>query len=375
MREATAKQRVLHIIHGLTIGGAEMDLLHKSVALTRNYNYDITICCLMRRGDLADQAEKAGLRVVGPLMHHRYDVMAGLALRRLLLSKPWSLVHTHIFAANLVAGLVLATLPSRSRPPMIVSEHAMAERWSWFVPIYYRWLQRLADVILVPSQSAANDYTERGLGKQHIQVMPNALDVGRFEGVDTYNTARHMRKNLGIPQQSYLIGTVCRLEKVKGVSLLIRAIKELPVYLVVVGDGPQRPTLSALAHEVKMSERVRFLGTRADIPSLLVAFDLFVLPSYSESFGIVVAEALLAGTPVVATQVGGIPEVTDQGRYARLVSPDEQEALARAILWMMEHPTEARKQALEGKHFIRNKYSLDIVVEQQHALYRQHTHS
>lgn len=359
---------ILHIVHGLTVGGAEVDLLRKSIALVQDYGYTITICCLMRRGELADRAERADIRVLGPLMHHRYDVLAGSALRNLLLSQPWSLVHTHIFAANLVGGTVLATLHPKQRPPLVVSEHAMAERWSWFVPLYYRCLQYLATTILIPSRSAAEGYIERGLRKQHIQVMPNAIDVDRFEQTD----ASSLREEIEVPQEAYVIGTVCRLEKVKGISLLVRAIQDLPVFLIIVGDGPESANLSTLVSELGLSERVRLLGARFDVPDLLTAFDLFVLPSYSESFGIVVAEALLTGTPVVATRTGGIPEVTNEGQHAYLVPPGEEEALARAITWMMEHPAEAQKQGLKGRGFVRKTFSLEVVVEKQHVMYQRY---
>jgi glycosyltransferase involved in cell wall biosynthesis len=247
----------------------------------------------------------------------------------------------------------------------------MVERWGWFVPLYYRWLQHLAVAILVPSQSAADGYIKRGVREQHIRVMPNALDMARFERVDADRTFRRLRSQLGIPQEAYVIGTVCRLEKIKGIQLLIKAIQKLPVYLIIVGDGPERASLSALASELEISETIRFLGTRSDVPDLLNTFDLFVLPSYSESFGIVVAEALLTATPVVATRTGGIPDVTGEGQYAYLIPPGDEESLTSAISWMMEHPEEARKQALGGKRFVCHTFSLDVVVEKQHAMYQR----
>lgn len=364
-------QRILSIVHGLTVGGAEVDLVNKCSWLAQHYGYDITVCCLMRRGKLAQRAEDAGIQLVGPLMEDRYDVTAVTVLRQLLLSEPWSLVHTHIFAANLVGGIVWATLRPKQRPPLVVSEHAMAERWGWLVPCYYRWLQGQAAAILVPSRSAVDSYVARGLREQNIQVMPNALEVDAFERATSPDAATQVRESLKIPQEAYLVGTVCRLERVKGVSLLISAIQDLPVHLVIAGDGPEHDKLSALVDELDVRERVRLLGTRSDVPDLLTAFDLFVLPSYSESFGIVVAEALLSKTPVVATKTGGIAEVTDEGQYAYLVSPGKKTELAHAITWMMRHPAEAREQAARGRLFVRNTFSLDTVAEKQHMMYRR----
>jgi glycosyltransferase involved in cell wall biosynthesis len=364
-------RRVLHVIHGLTVGGAEVDLIDKSVELIRRYGYDITICCLMRRGELASRAEAAGIRVVGPLMRHRYDLFAAGPLRRILLAESWSLVHAHLFAANLVVGATLMTIPFFRRPPFIVAEHAMAERWGRWTFFMYRWLQRQAGLILVPSQASAASYLARGVGEDRLEVVSNAIDVHRFEPVDRVHTRIRIRQQLDIPGESYLVGTICRLEKVKDLSSLIDAVGELPAHLVIAGDGPERARLNSIVQAKQIEGRVQLLGSRHDVPDLLAALDVFVLPSSSESFGIAVAESLLMETPVVATDVGGISEVTDGGRCARLVPPGDPRVLAEAIQWVMDHPEGAQAQAREGRAFVCRTFSLEVVADRQHAIYEQ----
>ena len=363
-------RRVLHIIHGLTVGGAEMDLVNKSIALVRRYGYHITICCLMRVGELAPRAKAAGVGVVGPLMRHRYDALAGRQLRRLLLAEPWSLVHTHLFAANLVAGATLMTLPSIRRPPFIAAEHAMAERWGRWTFVY-RWLQRSAALILVPSQASAASYVAHGIGEDRIKVVPNGIDVQRFGQVDRASVRIQIRRRLHIPPDAHLVGTVCRLEAVKGLPILLEAVERMPVHLVIAGEGPERAHLASIIQAKQLKGRVQLLGSRPDVPEMLAALDLFVLPSCSESFGIAVAESLAMGTPVVATGVGGIPEVTGGGRYARLVPPGDSRALAEAIQWMIDHPQGAQIQARQGRAFVYQSFSLEVVAAQQHAIYQE----
>jgi glycosyltransferase involved in cell wall biosynthesis len=361
-------RHVLHIIHGLTVGGAEMDLVNKSIALVRRYGYHITICCLMRAGELAPRAQAAGVGVIGPLMRHRYDALAGRQLRRLLLAEPWSLVHTHLFAANLVAGAALMTLPPTRRPPFIAAEHAMAERWGRWT-LVYRWLQRSAALILVPSQASAASYVAHGIGEDRIKVVPNGIDVQGFDQVDRASARIRVRRRLHIPPDAHLVGTVCRLQAVKGLPILLKAVERMPVHLVIAGDGPERAYLASLIQARRLGDRVQLLGSCLEVPELLAALDVFALPSTSESFGIAVAESLLVGTPVVATDVGGIPEVTGGGRYARLVSPGDPTALAQGIQWMIDHPEQAQAQARQGRAFVHRAFSLEVVVEQQHATY------
>ncbi len=361
--------QILHIIHGLTTGGAEIDLINKSITLIRKYHCDVTICCLMRRGDLADRAEAAGISVIGPLMRHRYDIWAGGKLRRIL-SKEWSLVHTHLFAANFVSWLVMMTLSPHQRPHWIAAEHAMAERWGRFILWIDRMLQRNAAFILVPSEATARSYITQGLDFDRIKVISNAIDTDRFE-IDRSAARTQIRQILGIPLDSQLIGTVCRLEAIKNLDILIAALVYVPAYLIIIGDGPERVYLAKLVTVKGLDSRVRLLGHRTDIPELLAAMDLFVLPSNSETFGIAVAEALLMEIPVVATAVGGIPEITQNGQFARLTVPGDLEDLVEAIQWVMAHPDAAKECARQGHLFVRNLMSLETVTDQQYKIYQK----
>ena len=364
--------RLLHIIHGLTTGGAEVDLLRKSIALAQDYGCEITIGCLMRRGELAAAAEDAGIELVGPLMRNRHDLAAGGSLRRLILDQPWDFVHAHLFAANVVVSLTLSTLPRGDRPPFLASEHAMADRWSsmalWLTR---RLIQRRAFRVLVPSQAAADSYIKRGLCPESLVVIPNALDTRQFEGLSRaqarHGVAQELRIAPGIP----LIGIVARLQPVKGLTELLKAMTQLPGHLVIVGEGPARSRLVQETYQAGLSERVHFLGLRQDVPRLLAAFDVFVLPSYSETFGIAVAEALLAGTPVVATEVGGIPEVTHGGAVAKLIPSRDSDALATALRETLRDLDYAREQAVAGAAFVRDRFSLSRVAQIQYAFYQQ----
>lgn len=361
-------RRILHVIHGLTVGGAEIDLVRKAAWMTEHGECEVTICCLMRRGELAPDAEAAGVRVVGPLMRHRYDVTAAGRLREVFRSRDWSIVHAHVFAGNLVAWLVRAWDRDARRVPLVVSEHADASRWNAGIRFLQGRILRHAAVFQVPSEATRQSYTARGLPAERIRVMPNAIDIAPpAEPRDAVR--RRMRRELGLADGTFAVGAVGRLQPIKGLEHLIDAVAGTDATLLLAGDGPTRAALEARAKERGVADRVRFLGTRSDVAALLVACDAFALHSYSESFAISVAEALRMEVPVVATNVGAIPEVTGDGRFARLVPPGDSGALAEAIRWTASHRDEAAAMARDGGAFVAERWSTPAVAAAQLRVY------
>ncbi len=369
----TKTKRILHLIHGLTIGGAELDLLHKCRYLVQRYGYQMSVACLLRRGELADQFEALGIQVLGPLMRHRYDLLAGWRLRQLLAQPQWDLIHTHLCAANLISWGVNQTL-FWPRKPQLAGEHAMADRWPTWVLGLDQLMVRSGVLLLTPSQAAANSYITRGLSATAVQVLANGIDLTRFQAVDAAPARRRLRQELGLADDEFLIGVVCRLEPVKNLPQFFGVVAALPVKTVVVGSGSQSQQLSELLNAQGWQDRIRLVGSQRNVPAWLAAFDLLVLPSISESFGLVVAEALLMQTPVVATRVGGIPELTGDGAYATLVPPGEPLALQAAIQWVQTHYDQAKAQAVAGQSLIQKKFSVEACGDQLHKYYTDALH-
>ena len=199
---------VLNIIHGLTIGGAEIDLVTKSIALTERYGYKITILCLMRRGELSELAETAGIAVIGPLMRNRYDVFAVGKIRKILQEKTWSLVHSHLFAANWVTYLAINTIRQKDRPVFVTAEHAMAQRWSSLHILIDRLIQKQATSIFFPSQASEESYVAFGLDPSKTNVIPNAINVDRFHHFVSKTLPGNIRAELHIGPEDFLVGVV-----------------------------------------------------------------------------------------------------------------------------------------------------------------------
>jgi glycosyltransferase involved in cell wall biosynthesis len=170
---------------------------------------------------------------------------------------------------------------------------------------------------------------------------------------------------------------VGRLDVQKDYPNLLRAFTQVAqereeAVLLIAGDGPLRPAMENLAHEMGLGERVRFLGIRRDVPALMNAADAFVLSSAWEGFGLVIAEALACKLPVVVTDSGGPREVVDNGRVGFLVPPRDPDALAQAMARLMNLPEAERRRMGElGREYVEANYSLDRVVDQWEALYTE----
>jgi glycosyltransferase involved in cell wall biosynthesis len=223
--------------------------------------------------------------------------------------------------------------------------------------------------ILVPTAATRASYMARGVPAESLHVLPDSIDVGRFEQLDRRAARSHIRHELGLGEFETVIGTICRLEPVKNLPVLIEAVAGLPARLVIVGEGSERARLAGLIAAKGLAGQVLLTGRRGDVPELLAAFDLFVLASHSETFGIVVAEALLMGTPVVATSVGGIPDITGEGAYAQLVPPGDPQALAEALRAVIEQPGLLRVKAQAGQAYVRNAFAVGVVAQALHGVY------
>jgi glycosyltransferase involved in cell wall biosynthesis len=363
---------VFHLIYSLETGGAEADLLAKSRVLVQTYGCDVTIGCLLKRGELAAEAEAAGIRVLGPLMHGKYDASVIPRLIRLMRDGQYDIVHTHMFASNLL-GRVAAMLAG---VPVIVSTvQLIADREAWWEILVDRLLQQRTDTMIASSQAVRQSFIQRGIRPAKIAVIYNSVDFARFDAVDREAARRAARQAFGWDNDHFVVGAVARLERIKGLDYLIEAAQTVAeaipqVRFLVVGDGPQREALLSRVRHLELGGRCIFTGLRSDVPQILPAFDLFVLPSLSEALGIAAIEALASGVPVVASRVGGVPEVVIHGETGLLVPPGDATQLAEAILYMAANLAEAKQWAERGQKRVRRMFDVNKLADAQAGLYQ-----
>jgi glycosyltransferase involved in cell wall biosynthesis len=355
---------ILYLITELSTGGAQAALLHLLEGLDRE-RYTPTVACLYNGdGAVAREIRALGIDVFDAQMRRKIDLLALLRLYRHIRRVCPAILHTSLFHANL-PGRILGRLAGV--PVIICSERTMAMEGEWRYR-FNRWTIGLVDCVIAVSANV------RDFCVSHIGLPPEKLGV-IYNGVQVPETSaspREARAKLGLPLDGQVIGTVSRLYLVKGIDFLIRALAQMDdAALAIVGDGPERAALETLADTLGVAGRIHWTGHRRDVPTLLPAFDLYVQPSLHEGMSNTILEAMAAGLPVVATAVGGTPEVVDDGVTGLLVPPRDPDALAGVIVRLLRDLDLRRKMGRAGQERVRRHFSLEQMVRQTQALYER----
>jgi glycosyltransferase involved in cell wall biosynthesis len=214
-----------------------------------------------------------------------------------------------------------------------------------------------------------------GLDPARITVIPNGIALAELDRADR----GIVRREFGIPSETPLLGTIGRLHPQKGVDLLLRAVQELKgqfpaLKTLIVGEGPALPALRALASDLGLVQDVIFTGLRRDVPDILAAADLLVLASRWEGMPNVVLEAFAAGKAVVATRVGAVEEMVQDGETGLLVPAEDPPALARAIGSLLADPPGRARLAAAGRARVEKEFSLEKMVRLTQELYEDVWH-
>lgn len=313
------------------------------------------------------ELEACGVEV---LRLERSGVLSNLAwarLHRLLVRERIDVLHAHMPRAG-VPGTIVGRL---ARVPTIVNhEHG----WSFQGKPVRRFLDRnlLArggDVMLAVSEWDRSRMVEvERIPSGRIRIMPNGIPPVPADGPD-------VRDELGVPAQGGLVGAVGRLYPEKGYDELIGALASLkrggfsPIGCVIAGHGPDEGRLNGLIADLGLADEVRLLGRRQDVPDVIRALDVAVLSSRNEGSPLAVLEYMAAGAPIVATAVGGVPELINDGVHGLLVPPRDPDALAGAIRRLLEDRALALRLGDAARERQRANFDLDVVVRRLESLY------
>ena len=326
---------------------------------------------------LQEFMERAGVACMSCNARTRAEYPLGLfRLRRYLRRERIDLLHTHLFepsAVGLLAG-VLAGTRGRIMTRHYSNYHTrIGKRWHVRVD---RLCNRMSHAVIAVSQHTADHIVgEECVPAEKVNVVLNGIDFSRVKVSDKDAPARLRRE--WCPEGAHLLVVPGRLHPEKGHTHFFQALPAIrqrlarPVVVLVAGAGPFE---SAYREEVRFlgcEDVVRFLGFRRDIPDVIAAADLVVLPSVAEAFGLVVAEALYLGTPIVATQVGGIPEIVEDGIDGVLVPPGDSKALADAIVRLLGDPERRRLMASAGRERVRERFSFEKLMRAYEQLYER----
>jgi len=350
--------RVLHTTMSLGSGGVER-LLADLLPLFDRRRVEAELLLLKEEGFRADDVRREGIRVRTLNGTGWGDLSLPLRFRRFLAEGDFDVIHAHLTWPAALA----AVFKGRSR--LVWHVHDMGESLSGAHLAAERALMGRADRVAAVSEAVAQAVrlrVPRASGR--IRVVPNGIRTGM-----TVDRPGHS----GPP----VIGFVGRLdEPKKGLDVLLRSIRRVAaarpaVRFVIAGDGPSAAGLRARAEEWGLSGFIEWRGEVRDVPALLPTFDAFVLPSLWEGVPIALIEAMDAGLPVVATRVGGVPEVVVDGETGRLVPPADEERLAAAILEMVDSPSVRRAWGEAGRIRVRERFDVRNTARALESLYEE----
>ena len=361
---------ILHFITELSIGGAQMALLRLLERLDRQ-RFDIQVACLYNGdGIVAEQIKKLSIPVTDLGMSSKLRLDALGRFYGLLRCFRPAILHTWMFHAN-IPGRILGR--AAGVPVIISSERTMGQEGA-LRRLSNRWTAGLADRIVCVSQNVA-DFAGQSISlpASKLVVIPNGIDLQQYAGLPGQAQARAA---LRLPLEKTLIGTIGRPRPVKGYTYLVEAFARLSethpdTHLLFVGDGPDQSALMQQAQSAGLAERITFLGDQLDIPHLLPALDIFVLPSLYEGLPNVVLEAMACGLPVVATAVGGTPELVIDRESGLLIPPKEPIILAEALSQLILDPEQRARLGKAAKARVEQHFSIENTVLRTEQLYTQ----
>lgn len=362
---------IVHFVENLDRGGLERTVVDL-IASQREAGHQCRVICLFKLGLLAKELLASGVRVDACGKRPGLDLRALRRARALIRQSPDAVLHTHNAMAHYYAVIASMGLPLKCR---INTRHGMggrarSGRQEWL----YRQSMRFTDYAVAVCEAARERFAAEGVEPQRgLLSVPNGIRLERFKPADAAGR-QALATELGWPQGSRIIGTVGRLQPVKDHALLLRAFAKVRMQvpeavLAIVGDGPLRSALEAQAEQAGLSDAVRFLGDRHDVPRLLTGMDVFALSSASEGYSIALLEACAAGLPIVATDVGGNREIVRDGINGRLVPAADVAALATALIALLRGGDEAGRMGRAGQAWAQAEASFRTMAERYHGLY------
>jgi len=371
------KLRVVTLVDRLGTGGAERLAIQTTTRLDPE-RFDRTLVASRDFGvavskqhvaNALEDLRRAGVRVIGLKRTSARQVWAWWPLYRLLRRERVDVLHSHKFGSNLW-GTVVGRL---AHVPVIVAhEHT----WSY----EGQPLRKLADRAVIARGSSAFVAVSREDQRRMIEVErirpEDTLFIPNGIPAPPAASGNDVRAELGIPADAPVIGTVSVLRPQKALDVLLRATKilvqEFPgLRVLIAGEGDRRFALEDLATELGLDDTVMFLGVRTDVPDVLESLDVAVSTSDFEGSPLSVMEYMAAARPIVATRVGGVPDLIDDGVHGRLVDPQDPSAFAEAVAGLLRDPQGARQMGERARERRRSEFDIDVMVRRLEALYEK----
>ena len=371
------KYKIAYLIDGLSMGGAERLMVPILKHLSRDH-FEPYVCAMQSKdgNPMAEEIRALGIPVECLNIKHLRDLDAIPRLIKYLKGIGADLVHTQLEVANILGNVSAKLL----RLPSVCTIHVMPsldvktktklhQRVEWFALRYF------CDRVISVAEEAREYHIEiSGTAAAQVTTIYNGIDLSAFLHMDYAFERNAVRAELKIPSDANVLVTIAVLRPPKGIQFMIRALPAIlashpNAYYLVVGAGSHHEALVEEVSNAGVKKRVIFAGMRRDVPRLLAASDVFVLPTLTEALPTVLAEAMAAKLPIVASRVGGIPEMIANGQNGILVAPEDVDSLAKACIHLLENPEKRLDMSEEGWKIVNRKFSIERQVEQLKELY------
>ncbi|MDE2119326.1 MAG: glycosyltransferase [Betaproteobacteria bacterium] len=369
---AESSLRILHVVDSLERGGLERVVTDLAI-LQHQQGHDVAVFSIQHPGALAPELERAGVPVLLGDKQRSADLNTLRLLRRAIRERRVDVVHAHNFMPTYY--LAAAGLGWGGRAASVATCHDMGSRLAqrklrWIM----RWaLARMSRVVMVGAQVQARYLEARLVSPAKVECIRNGVTLDRFD--HGAHARAEARKRLGLQVEDLVIGSVGRLVELKNHRALIDVLAQLraehsQLRLVLVGGGALRQQLEHHARQCGVEAQVTFAGEQPDVAALLPAFDLFALPSTTEGLSVALLEAAASALPIVATAVGGNPEIVEQGRTGLLVPASDDAALAGALRALLADPARRAELGHAARAWVADNASLGSMFASHDRLYR-----
>lgn len=370
----------MHVYKFLHDGGTER-YIHTLIAGMNPAIYSFSICCLNERGTKAERFERENcpvhtldVRRQGSFRSMARNVMEIFRLARLLKTRKIDVMHTHdnYSAAYARIAAVIARVPV-----VYVTYHS---DFQWLGPLHHRVNQLMAMVttrIFAVSSTVKNSSRKADrIADEKYRVIYNGVT---FEPSTSQQQRQQYRREWNLAEQARIVGNIGMFSRLKGQSVLVQSFAELAqefpdVYLMIVGSERElepgvKQELQAIAARYHVSDRVVFAGSRDDVRMLLYSFDLFVMPSRVEGFGLALVEAMVSGVPSIVSDIGAFQELTEHGTYALLFESGNSADLREKLRFALTHTDEMAELARQAETHARGRFSAERMIKEYEDAY------
>lgn len=364
--------KILHIINTLGKGGAEKLLVQTLPSYNREPGWDVQLLQITSRSavpEYLDELKGAGVTIHTLGDKSVYDPSNIIKLRHFLKGNKYDLIHVHIFPAMYWVPLAMGS--GKGSASLIFTEHnTQNRRWDkWYFKMPDKFIYHKYKRIVAITEDVKKNLSQWQPGiADRIVIIFNGINIAAFQAIKPADR-NELLSSLSLPAQAVLLMMTARFDKQKNHTTIVEAVKLLPenYYLLLAGEGPEQANMEQLAINLGVSQRIKFLGFRADVPGLMKTADLNILSSHYEGLSGVTLESLCAGKPFLGSDVTGIQNVVPDKRF--LFENNNPQELADKIQSIINSPQLASDLTDTSSSYVK-KYDISKMVSAHIGLYK-----